>query len=157
MWKKTAMLVFLVVVLLGAGECFFDTCSCSGANAPLCDPAIAPPQIVGQMHCTELLDLLAQRLPDSKFRGATIEGSYGLVTEDEARRAVSALIQPFDQIWVAIGRLKTWGKTLAIGWAFDLQGQRDLIAFIIHGGRILFYDPAAKGWPEDVRIFAIHI
>ena len=155
MWKKIAV-AMIVLATLSVGGCIFDDCPCAGASAP-CDPAIAPPQIVGQMHCTELLGLLAQRLPDSKFRGATIEWSYGLIAETEARRAVTALVGSSDHIWVALGKLKSWGKNLAVGWAFDAHGQRDLIVFVLHGGRLLFYDPA-KGWVNDyVRIFAIHI
>ncbi len=155
MWKGfTVMLI--VLATLSVGGCIFDGCSCAGASSA-CDPAIAPPQILGQMHCTDLLGLLAQRLPDSKFRGATGDGWYDLTSEAEVRRAVSSLVRPSDHIWVAIGKMKSWGKSLAIGWAFDSQGQRDLIAFVLHGGRILFFDPA-KGWVNEyVRIFAIHI
>ncbi len=157
MWKKLVALIFVLGATLGVGECIFDGCSCAGASAP-CDPIVAPPQIVGRMSCAEMLGLLAQRLPESKFRGATIEGSYDLVSEAEARRAVSSLVRPPDHIWVALGKLKQWGPTVAIGWAFDVQGQRDLIAMIVYGGRILFYDPA-RGWADqhNIRIFAIHI
>ncbi len=152
MWKKLVALIFVLGATLGVGGCIFDGWGASSA----CDPSIAPPQILGQMHCTDLLGLLAQRLPDSRFRGATFEGWYDLTSEAEVRRAVSSLVRSSDHIWVAIGKMKSWGKSLAIGWAFDSQGQRDLIAFVLHGGRILFYDPA-KGWMEHIRIFAIHI
>ncbi len=153
MKKIISVMMVLGLLLVGGGCCF-----CGGAVSS-CPSLPAPPQIVAYTHCSDLLGFMRQIAPRAKLRGVTQE-QYGLTTIQEYERALIVLFDEPTHIWIALGKLKEWGPTLATGWVWDVKSQEYLLVFITkEQGKLkaYFWNPKSRNFVSAPRIIDIHI
>ena len=152
--KVVPAVLMLSLCLLGGGGCCFYGEAVSTSPVPP-----APPQIVGWIHCSDLLGFMRQIAPRAKLRGVTQE-QYGVTTIQEYQRVLVTLFDEPTHIWIALGKLKEWGPTLATGWVWDVKSQEYLLVFITKEQRKLkayFWNPKSRNFVSAPRIIDIHI
>ena len=153
MKKGIIGMMALSLLLIGGGCCFY------GEAISPCPSLPAPPQIIDRIHCSDLLGFMRQIAPQAKLKGVTQE-NYELTTIQEYQRALIALFDEPTHIWIALGKLKEWGPTLATGWVWDVKSQEYLLVFITKEKEHLkayFWNPRNRNFAFAPGIIDIHI
>jgi len=151
--KYLAVIVLGLFLIIGGGCCFY------GEAISSCPPLPAPPQIIGRIHCSDLLGFMRQIAPQAKLRGVTQE-NYELTTIQEYQRVICELFDSSTHIWIALGRLKEWEPTLATGWAWDVRLQEYLLVFVVQEQvrlKAYFWSPRSRNFVSAPQIIDIHI